>query len=148
MRDAEGNEIPLEAISTAQPEATTPEKKSRGGRPKRIHRMSIDDADAFIASRLPLLLERLMDLANGVQLVEYKLTDDGPSERIYRSAPDKDALKYLTERVMGKIPQRVELTGKEGGPVKVVPWMPEQAAIEKGYVKIIEAQVKELPSGA
>ena len=82
------------------------------------------------------------ELAAGVLLVEAAKSNDPWSEivirntetgeeriigeglRIYRSAPSREALQYLVDRALGKSPQRYEITGDEGGPVQVVPWLP------------------------
>jgi hypothetical protein len=43
---------------------------------------------------------------------------------------DMEAVKFITERVEGKVPQAVEMTGRDGGPMEVIDrtLTPQQAA--------------------
>lgn len=58
----------------------------------------IATAEQRIADRLPWLIDTLFELANGVAVQE--LTKDGRS--VYQTPPDRQALEYLINRVMGK----------------------------------------------
>jgi hypothetical protein len=51
---------------------------------------------------------------------------DGRSgeSRIYQQIPDRQALEFLIEHGLGKVPQRHELTGEEGGAISIIPWLP------------------------
>lgn len=55
-------------------------------------------------------------------------------EDVYRTLPDRQALIYLVNRGLGTPPQRYEITGDEGGPLEIVPWMPSEV-IEGEIVK-------------
>lgn len=88
--------------------------------------MDIPEVEAAIKFRLPTLLQRMFDLAEGVIMAETR-TDRETGEivqRVYQVAPDRQALQFLIENVIGKTAQRLELTGKGGGPMTVVPWAP------------------------
>jgi hypothetical protein len=86
--------------------------------------MDIPEVDKEVRKRLPALLQRMFDIAEGVFIQEERYGEDGPMVRVYRMAPDRLALQFLIENVIGKTPQRLELTGKGGGPMEVVPWAP------------------------
>lgn len=98
--------------------------------------MQLDDVDKVIRAALPILISRMMDLALGVFVEVSKVNSKtGDVEtRVYQVPPDRQALQYLIENVVGKVPQRVELTGKDGGAVEIVPWMPMAAAEEAGLI--------------
>jgi hypothetical protein len=38
-------------------------------------------------------------------------------------------LEFLIEHGLGKVPQRHELTGEEGGPLEIVPWLPAASKV-------------------
>lgn len=109
--------------------------------------MRAPEVTAFVTERMETLLARMWDLAMGVVVVEEKVDRDTGDvvPRIYRMPPDRQALQWLMENGIGKVPTRVELTGEDGGPVQITPWMPVAAAIEAGLT--VEAEVRELPSG-
>ena len=87
--------------------------------------MDIPEVDTEVRRRLPVLLQRMFDLAEGVIMHEQRVDGEGEvSVRCYQLGPDRLALQFLIENVIGKTPQRLELTGKGGGPVEVVPWAP------------------------
>lgn len=144
---------PVRGSEAPQTPSVTAKVPNKGGRPRKISKMSIEDAENAIAAELPKLLERLNDLAMGVivytiEAHEEEDPDTGetrfiPEARVYRMPPDKDALKYLTERVMGRVPQRVELSGKIDETLKVVPWMPRDEAEKR---KLVGPVVRRLSS--
>lgn len=129
--------------------AAIPSKKR--GRPPKLSKMTIEEAENAITSHLPQLLDRLNDLAMGVlvQVIESTTAIDPitgeevitPVRRIYQRPPDKDALKYLTERVLGRVPQRVELSGKIEETFKVVPWMPRDEAEQRKLASPLVSRV-------
>lgn len=50
---------------------------------------------------------------------------------VYQTTPSRQALEYLIDRGMGKVPSKQEITGPEGGALQIIPW----------------AAVSQLPSG-
>lgn len=75
----------------------------------------INRAEKRIADRLPQLVDKMFELADGV-LVE----DINPvlgTVSVYREKPDRAALHYLIDRIMGKPMQRQEVTGQDGAPL-------------------------------
>ena len=73
---------------------------------------TVAEIEVKIQARLNRLLELMMELAEGVQVQEPD--KEGPP-RVYTRVPDKDALKYLMDRGMGRVPERIEmLPNKEG----------------------------------
>ena len=56
---------------------------------------------------MALFLATMKDLAIG-----HRATDD--DGRIYTTSPDRQALEYLLNRLMGKPTERNEVTGKDG----------------------------------
>jgi hypothetical protein len=130
---------------------------SRKRKRRSIANMTIEEAERAIQKQLPALIDRLTDLAMGVLVAviephERENPETGeievvPEQRIYRLQPDKDALKYLTERVLGRVPQRVELKGTVDNTFTVIPWMPRDAAEEKKLVRpLTKRDVDVLPS--
>lgn len=88
--------------------------------------MNIPEVEEAIRLRLPILIARMFDLAEGVIMVstsEDKETGEYV-QRIYQTSPDRQALQFLIENVIGKTPQRVELTGKDGERLNITPWAP------------------------
>src|SRR4051795_405957 len=66
----------------------------------------IQKAESAIADRLPWLVDKAMELAEGVYVEKPGLT--GPI--VYQLPPDMNAIKYLVDRIMGKPTERRELT--------------------------------------
>ena len=71
-----------------------------------IHATPIQLAEAKIAEKLPWLVDKLMELAEGVSL--EKLTRDGTTALVYQQSPDRQAIEYLIDRVLGKPIDRTE----------------------------------------
>jgi len=88
--------------------------------------MDIPEVETAIRLHLPVLIQRMFDLAEGIVWMEERTNPETKERlrRIFTNGPDRQALQFLIENVMGKTPQRVELTGKGGGPVSVIPWAP------------------------
>ena len=124
--------------------------------PRRVtSKMAVEKAEAHVRRRLKKYIVGLEDLAHGVTMAEpsrrgagYQVIlrdeEDG-TERVvgrnltlYTTPPNLAALQYLSDRAMGKVPQRYEITGDEGGPVEVVPWMPPTGYIVEGNYKVLE----------
>lgn len=57
-------------------------------------------------------MDKLFELSEGV-LVETSSGEDEPT--VYRTPPDRQALTYLVDRIMGKPPQALEHSGPNGG---------------------------------
>jgi hypothetical protein len=106
--------------------ASTPKKpgakkggaKPGAGRPSKAeaHATPIKDAEKRISDRLPVLIDKLFALADGVLVQE---TDDEGAVDVYLKPPELKALVYLVDRVMGKPMQKVEQSGDAGGPLKI-----------------------------
>ena len=67
----------------------------------------IKKAEGMIADRLPWLVDQAMELAEGVVVQER---DKDGTPRIYQRPPDREAIKYLVDRIMGKPTERRDLT--------------------------------------
>jgi hypothetical protein len=61
-------------------------------------------AERRIADRLPRLIDNLFKLADGVAV--ERETRDGVE--VFESPPDRDANKYLIDRILGRPTERVE----------------------------------------
>ncbi len=83
----------------ARPGAGRPRKREKYARP-------IAQAEKRIADNLPNIIDKLMELADGVTVQE---TGKDGSERIYDRPPDREAAKYLIDRIMGKPTERQEV---------------------------------------
>jgi hypothetical protein len=85
-------------------------RKNGGARPgsgrKRKHDKfgtAIQQGEQKIADRLPLLIDRMFELADGVLVEEIDFTG---KPFIYQKPPDYKALSYLIDRIMGKATER------------------------------------------
>lgn len=123
-----------------------PKLKSHGGRRpgagrkhaevSRLRKEFDQVAHELIVDRLPELIGNLVRLANGgYERVERKLepNDRGELVEVERKVEvadaDREANKYLLDRVLGKPKQAVEMSGPDGQPI---PLAVEQA-IERIY---------------
>ena len=78
-----------------------------GRKPKSIKFESeIQKAEKRIADRLPWIVNKLFELADGVAV--ERITALGVP-MVYQSPPDRDALKYLADRIMGKPTERSDV---------------------------------------
>lgn len=84
-------------------------------------RMIANRTEGWIIKHLPEFIDTLADLARGVW--EEKTDGRSGETKIYQRIPDRQALEFLIEHGLGKVPQRNELTGAEGGPLEIIPWM-------------------------
>jgi hypothetical protein len=98
--------------------------------------MNIPDVETEIRKVLPILLDRMLSLALGVHCLDVKVNKETgqPEQKVFRLPPDRQALQFLIENVIGKVPQRLEMTGKDGGPVEIIPWMPMVDAAAQGLL--------------
>ena len=90
--------------------------------PKRIrHKQAIEKAEMYAARNLPKYIKLLEGLARGVLVVEENKKGE---EEVYRTIPDRQALQYLTDRGMGKPVNKTEITGEDGTPIVITPYIP------------------------
>lgn len=108
------------------------------GRPRKSEQLAgqIARAERRIADRLPELIDKMFELAEGVQ-VEKQSILFGPV--VYKEPPNRQAIEYLINRVMGKPTERKELSGPDGGPVDVAVMTPDQWA-EQAKQRLADAQ--------
>lgn len=90
-----------------------------------IYHFPIKDAEGRISERLPKYIDLLDELAHGVRVQAQ--TEDG-SPYVYTTPPNRQAIEYLINRVMGKPVERKE----QGDPgefvgVKVLKGFDEEA---------------------
>lgn len=90
------------------------------GRPRtrQKHAGAIAKAEKRIADRLPLLIDKALELADGV-LVEDINPITGTAS-VYKEKPDLGAIKYLVDRIMGKPVERQEVEGNNDLIIRVV----------------------------
>ena len=88
------------------------------GRPRKAvkHAGVVARAEKQIADRLPSLIENMLTLADGFWQED---TDKDGRRIVYKTAPDRAANQYLIDRIMGKPTERKEVTGAEGGLIRV-----------------------------
>ena len=81
-----------------------------GRKPKGIKRVTysspIKVAEAKIASKLPWLVDKLIELVEGV---EIERVDRQGQRRIYSQPPDRQAAEYLIDRILGKAVQPIDV---------------------------------------
>ena len=108
--------------------------------------MELPEFEEVIRAQLPTLLRAMFDLAEGVQVHEIKQDPNTKqwTGRIYQRPPDRLAAQFLIENVIGKVPTRVELTGKDGDSLTVVAWAPKLKMIEAELVEAKDGEVQML----
>jgi hypothetical protein len=82
--------------------------RSGAGRKRKTEKFvtQIQRAEKKIADKLPWVVDKMLELAEGVTVREF-----GPGGPIvYQRAPDLGALKYLADRIMGKPTERADVT--------------------------------------
>lgn len=79
------------------------------GRKPKIEKFAtqINKAEKRIADRLPLLIDKLFELAEGVLVEDMDWITMKRS--VYQKPPDRQAAEYLINRVMGKPTERQEV---------------------------------------
>ncbi len=104
--------------------------------------MEIPEFEEAIKSRLPNLLQAIMDIAQGHLAHQVRRDPDSGewSDNCHDVPPDRLACQFLIENVIGKVPTRVEMTGKDGEAMKIIPWMPKLDAIGEGVVETIDEE--------
>ncbi len=88
------------------------------GRKRRAEKFEtqIQRAEKKIADKLPMLIDKAIELSEGVLSEEFNLLTMKAS--VYQKPPDLAAIKYLVDRIMGKPTERKELSGPDGGPIE------------------------------
>lgn len=69
-------------------------------------KVPIAKAEKKIADKLPWLVDQALELAAGVWVEEPSIT----GRVVYQKPPDREAIKYLMDRIMGKPTDRREIT--------------------------------------
>lgn len=87
--------------------ATNGGARAGAGRKRKADKFEtqIQRAEQKIADKLPWLVDQMMELATGV-LVEDTGIDGAPF--VYQKPPDRQAIVYLMDRIMGKPTERRE----------------------------------------
>jgi len=100
------------------------------GRPRKAEKFAgpIADAEQQIADRLPDLIDRMFELADGVEVQEVDKKTG--ATKVYSRPPDRDAIRYLVDRILGKPTERQEISGPDGGPIEMDAPALDQAAKE------------------
>ena len=141
------------SISCCQPREIVPLIEPRA--PRRVtSKMAVEKAEAHVRRRLRKYIVGLETLAAGAVLAEparrgngYQVVlrdEETGDERVvgrnltlYTTPPNLAALQYLSDRAMGKVPQRYEVAGDADSPISIVPWMPPADYIPADY-KVLE----------
>jgi hypothetical protein len=69
-------------------------------------KVPIAKAEKKIADKLPMLIDKALELAEGVLIEDFNIVTMETS--IYQKPPDLGAIKYLVDRIMGKPTERKE----------------------------------------
>lgn len=95
---------------TDQPTSNKGGQRPGAGRPRKrdVHGTAIVQAEKQIRDRLPELIGRMLELANGITVQE---TDKDGGVNVYTRPPDYKAGAYLIDRIMGKPTERREDSG-------------------------------------
>ena len=91
------------------------------GRPRTRdkHAGAIAKAEKRIADNLPMLIDKALELAEGVLVEDINIVTMQKS--VYQKPPDLGSIKYLVDRIMGKPTERQEISGQDGGPIELRP---------------------------
>ena len=100
-----------------------------------------DRTESYIIKHLPDFIGKLEELAMGITI--QKVDGRTGEINIYTRPPDRQALEFLIEHGLGKVPQRHELTGGEGGPLEIIPWAPPSTPVGNtgGPLPALEGEV-------
>lgn len=100
------------------------------GRPRKEHKFAgpIAAAEQQIVDRLPDLIERMFELAEGITVQEVDKKTGGL--KVYSRPPDREAARYLIDRILGKPTERQEISGPDGEPIELNGAALDQAARE------------------
>lgn len=71
-------------------------------------KLPIAKAEKRIADNLPMLIDKALELAQGVLVEDVNIVTMQRS--VYQKPPDLGAIKYLVDRIMGKPTERREIT--------------------------------------
>lgn len=55
-----------------------------------------------------MLIDKMFELAEGVLVEETTITEKGFEKSVYQKPPDRTAIQYLADRIMGKPTERTE----------------------------------------
>lgn len=69
----------------------------------------------FVKENLKDIMESMRDKAVGLKFI------DAEGDRVYEDKPDPVAAKLLLEHAIGRAPESLEVSGKNGGPI-VIKW--------------------------
>lgn len=90
-------------------------KKNGGARPgagrkprDEKFKVPIAKAEKKIADKLPTLIDKALELAEGVLVEDFNIVT--MQTTVYQKPPDLGAIKYLVDRIMGKPTERKEVT--------------------------------------
>lgn len=99
-----------------------------------LYQSPVQLAEAKIAEKLPWLVDKLLELAEGV---EVQRIDRQGQARIYSQPPDRQAAEYLMDRVMGKSVARTE----QGEPGDFdMELSPEERATMRSALKVVRGR--------
>ena len=101
--------------NTEETEKLNTPRKNGGARPgagrkpkDEKFKVPIAKAEKKIADKLPMLIDKALELAEGVLVEDFNIVTMQTS--IYQKPPDLGAIKYLVDRIMGKPTERKEIT--------------------------------------
>lgn len=93
-----------------------------------------EKAELYATKNLGKYVKKMHELAMGVTVT--RMTKGGP--KIYTTEPDRQALQYLIDRVLGKTPDHIEI--ETDGVQVVIPWAPV-IALQPPKDDAVEAEV-------
>jgi hypothetical protein len=91
--------------------------RAGAGRPRKADKFArpIAQAEKRISDKLPWLVDKALELAEGVWVEQE--TQEGPV--VYKRPPDRQAIEYLLNRIMGKPTERQEVEQSGGVTIRV-----------------------------
>lgn len=89
-----------------------------GRKPKaEQYKLPIRKAEKRIADRLPSIVDKMLELSEGVLVKNPGLSESMGMTIVYEKAPDRQACEYLLNRIMGKPTEAVEISGPDKGAI-------------------------------
>ncbi len=92
--------------------------RAGAGRPRKAEKFArpIAAAEKRIADKLPHLVDKLLELVDGVTI---ESEDQHGETHIYQRPPDRQAAQYLLDRIIGKPKERLDLSAEHTGEVRI-----------------------------
>lgn len=108
-----------------------------------LYAKPIRRAEKKIVDNLPNIIDALLDLATGAYVEEMR--EDGTIRR-YQARPDREACRYLIDRIAGKPTERKEINKTGDAPKQIQIFLPDNGRGRIAPGEAIDAEFSEGPA--